>query len=130
MKDSAANPALWRRLENGHILLWLLKDTCWVLEFKTGGVLMIAPTMGMAFLLLWKLRHSRAEAFHNGAVCFWIAANSVWMLGEFFDWPLRPVAAGLFLAGLGLLLFYYLVFFCKEEWLKPTAASETPPSAP
>lgn len=120
MKDSAANPALWRRLENGHILFWLLKDTCWVLEFKLGGVLMIVPTMGMAFLLLWKLRRSRAEVFHNGAVCFWIAANSVWMLGEFFEWPLRNIAAGLFLAGLGLLLFYYLVFFRKEDWLKPT----------
>jgi hypothetical protein len=113
------NSAQWRRLENGHILLWLLKDTCWVMEWKIGGVVMILPTLAMAIFIFWKLRHSASEAFHNAAVCCWIAANSLWMTGEFFEWPLRPYAAVLFFIGLLILVVYYVAHFRKKVWARP-----------
>lgn len=105
----------YRWIENGHIFLWLIKDTCWAMEWKPGGIFMIFPTISVAFYILWKSRKVRSEVFHNIAVCLWIMANSVWMLGEFFDRDTRPVAAGLFVTGLVLLLIYYLFYFRKDR---------------
>jgi len=102
-------------MENGHILLWLIKDTCWALEFKTGGIVMVVPTVTVAFFILWKSKHIRSEFFHNLAVCFWILANSLWMLGEFFNHDARPYAVVLFATGLALLAFYYLAYFRKDQ---------------
>ena len=104
----------YKWVENGHILLWLIKDTCWAMEFKPGGIFMIAPTMGVAIYLLLRSRHSRADLFHNIAVCLWITANSVWMTGEFFKIELRPAAVGIFLTGLATLLSYYIFFFSRD----------------
>jgi hypothetical protein len=105
----------YRLLENAHILLWLIKDTCWALEFKAGGVFMVIPTIAMAFYITWKSRKMRGELFHNIAVCFWILANSAWMLGEFVEHEARPYAVVLFLCGLGVLFFYYIFFFRKDN---------------
>jgi hypothetical protein len=105
----------YRWLENAHILLWLMKDTCWALEWKPGGIIMIFPTVGMAFYILWRSRAVRTELFHNIAVCFWIIANSVWMLGEFYELDTRPYAAGAFITGLAVLVVYYLAFFRKDN---------------
>ena len=105
----------FRWIENAHILLWLIKDTCWALEWKTGGIIMIIPTVFVAFYLLWRARHHRSESFHNLAICIWIVANASWMLGEFFGHDLRPVAVGLFTVGLTVLAVYYLTFFRKDQ---------------
>ena len=103
----------YRMLENSHILLWLIKDTCWALEFKIGGVVMIAPTLGMAIYLLWRSRRSKPEFFHNIAIVLWIMANSIWMIGEFNEQDWRQYAVVLFGAGLGVLVLYYLFWFRK-----------------
>jgi len=83
--------------------------------WKPGGIFMIFPTISVAFYILWKSRNIRAELFHNIAVCLWIAANSIWMIGEFFERETRHVAVILFLTGLGLLIFYYLFYFKKDQ---------------
>lgn len=57
----------------------------------------------------------RSEVFHNLAVCLWILANSVWMVGEFFELETRPYAVVLFLIGLSLLIVYYAFFFRKDN---------------
>ena len=105
----------YRWIENGHIFLWLIKDTCWAMVWKPGGIFMIFPTLGVAFYILWRSRNIRAELFHNIAVCLWIMANSVWMIGEFFEKETRPYAVGLFVTGLLLLLVYYVFFFRKDQ---------------
>ena len=105
----------YRWIENGHIFLWLIKDTCWAMEWKLGGIFMIFPTIGVALYILWKSRRIRAELFHNIAVCLWIMANSIWMLGEFNEQDTRPVAATLFVIGLVLLIVYYIFFFRKDR---------------
>jgi hypothetical protein len=97
-----------RKFENLHILLWLIKDLCWVTLSQTLGMIMIIPTAGLAFYIAWISRHDKAELFHNLAVCCWISANSVWMTGEFYyEDKTRIAAAALFIAGLLFIAFYY-----------------------
>ena len=38
-----------RKFENLHIACWLLKDTCWVLDMRVFGVIMIFPTLFLSF---------------------------------------------------------------------------------
>lgn len=113
-KAIQVSPA-YRWIENGHILLWLVKDTCWALEFKPGGIFMIFPTIFVAFYITWRSRHIRAELFHNIAVCLWIMANSAWMAGEFYEQETRHYAVVLFSIGLLLLIIYYLFYFRKDR---------------
>lgn len=114
-QDTIKVDASFRFLENGHILLWLIKDTCWAMTWRPGGMFMIVPTLSVAFYILWKSRHHRSELFHNIAICLWIMANSVWMTGEFFKLELKPVVVSIFLTGLFTLSVYYLFFFAADR---------------
>ncbi len=97
-----------RKTENLHILLWLIKDLCWVSLSRTMGMIMIVPTVGLAFYITYINRQERSELVHNLAVCFWILANSVWMFGEFYlEDSTRPYAIGLFVLGLAMMARYY-----------------------
>ena len=105
-----------REYENLHIALWLVKDTCWVMSFKIGGMVMIIPTLIVAVHLTWRSRKSVSDLFHNTAVCLWISANATWMTGEFFYFDgLRPYATVLFVIGLIVVSFYYLVYFPRKR---------------
>ena len=106
-----------RKFENFHILLWLIKDLCWVVLWKPLGVFMIAPTLIFAVYITYLNKADKAELAHNLAVCFWICANSVWMIGEFYySDNMRPYAIGLFVAGLfAMVRFYFLEFFRKKS---------------
>ncbi|GAB3289842.1 hypothetical protein [Hymenobacter tenuis] len=111
-------PAPYRRMENMHILFWLLKDIGWCMVWKPLGILMIFPTLLIAVLITWRTRDIKAELAHNLAIVFWISANSYWMVSEFvgFDevriWGEltgKHLALLPFLTGLVILLYYYLV---------------------
>jgi len=100
-----------RKFENYHIVLWLVKDLCWAMEWKKLGIFMIIPTVFLAFYITIKsLRGDRFEFWHNVAVCFWICANATWMTGEFFGWDeqARSIAAALFVPGIVIIAFSYL----------------------
>ena len=106
-------PARFRRVENLHILLWLIKDACWATNFRTLGIFMIIPTLTVAIMITWQTRKIQAELLHNLAVVFWITANCLWMIGEFFGWDegtfgLRHMALIPFGLGLCILVYYYL----------------------
>ena len=73
-----------RLLENFHVLLWLIKDMCWAMEFKLLGSIMILPTLFAAIWIL-KITKEQDEFWVNLAVLFWILANSTWMLVEFLQ---------------------------------------------
>lgn len=108
-----------REYENLHILLWLLKDTCWVLLWETGGIIMIVPTITVALHITWISRKKISELFHNLAIVFWICANSVWMIGEFyFDDSLRPISTVFFAAGLILMFIYYAILLPRKRLVK------------
>ncbi len=102
----------FRHTENLHILLWLVKDTCWVQDYRVAGLCMIAPTMGVAIWLTIKSYVHKAgheEFIHNLAICFWLVANSIWMIGEFFfNDSTRPYAMIFFVAGLLTLALHYI----------------------
>ena len=97
-----------RKFENFHILLWLTKDLCWVTLSETMGVIMIIPTVSLAIYITWLSRAEHSELFHNMAVCFWISANSIWMIGEFFyNDSLRTEASVFFVLGILCIAWYY-----------------------
>lgn len=104
---------IWKNLrdfENLHITLWLVKDFCWVALFKPLGLLMILPTVVVAIYLTVKTWKDLKERLHNLAVCFWILANSTWMIGEFYfhdTW--RPAAICLFCLGIICIGYWHLV---------------------
>jgi hypothetical protein len=113
-----AIPAAYRKMENQHILFWLIKDISWCMIWKTLGILMVVPTLSIALLITWRTRSIKAELAHNLAIVFWITANSYWMMSEFFGFDTIPVGTitdGKHLAiipfgiGLFILLYYYIV---------------------
>ena len=100
-----------RRFENLHILLWLLKDTAWMMEWRILGITMMFPTLLIAvFIMLKTLKES--EFYINLAILFWICANSYWMCCEFFghveykNYAAIPFTLGLVSTG----FFYYKKF--------------------
>ncbi len=97
-----------RRLEHAHIALWLIKDTCWLLGYKTLALLLALPTLGLALWIVWRSRRLWQELAPNLAVCAWICGNVTWMVGEFFyndTW--RPYAQWFFVFGLGVMAVHY-----------------------
>lgn len=99
-----------RRWENMHIPLWLLKDTCWMMEWRWLGVCMIVPTVLMAIYILFKSK-GHVEFWVNLAICFWIAANSYWMCSEFFGFVEYKDFAGIpFVLGMISVSIYYIKY--------------------
>ncbi len=115
-------PARFRRIENLHILFWLIKDAFWAINLQVPAMIMIIPTMGVALLICWQTRYIVSEFLHNVAVILWITANTTWMVGEFYGWDenlyhgygLRQFALVPFILGL-LVLFYYYVFLARKK---------------
>jgi len=109
-------PARFRRIENLHIVFWLIKDLSWAMLWRPLGLLMIVPTLGAAIIITWQTRHIKSELLHNVAVLFWIIANAYWMLTEFFSTneSLRMYSVIPFSIGL-LVIFYYYIFVRPGE---------------
>lgn len=109
-------PARYRRIENLHIVFWLVKDLCWVMLWKPIGLIMIIPTIGAALLITWQTRAIRSELLHNLAVVFWITANAYWMLAEFYSTKdsLRYYAVIPFILGIITIAYYYLGLALKK----------------
>lgn len=116
-------PARFRRIENLHIFLWLLKDVCWALNLRVLGMIMIIPTISVAVLISWQTRKLTVELIHNLAVVCWIFANCLWMTGEFFGfdegtWGARHLALFPFGIGLAILFYYYIVLVPNKKFQK------------
>lgn len=104
-----------RKVENLHILFWLVKDTCWCLLSETVGMIMIIPTVLVAIWIAIRTRKQPSEFAHNLAVLFWICANSIWMIGEFrYGDGTRPYALIFFSAGLLTLAIFYSSILIKR----------------
>ena len=96
------------RFDNLHVLLWLIKDSCWMLEWRLLGTLMIVPTIAVAVFLTVRTRAGRVF-WINLAICFWIAANSYWMVCEFFGHEDLKNYAGIgFAGGFAAVAAFYL----------------------
>jgi len=119
-------PARYRKMENTHILFWLLKDVSWCMIWKPLGIAMIFPTLIISIIIAWRTRSLTSELAHNLAVTFWITANSYWMISEFFGFDETPLAFGVegkyfamipFAIGILILAYYYLFKTKKEKEL-------------
>ena len=110
-------PERFRKIENLHILLWLLKDLSWAMLWKPIGIAMLIPTLIVAILITWQTRHLKSELYHNLAVSFWICANGYWMIIEFmgYDEQLRIFTAIPFSIGLCFISVYYVYVLPTER---------------
>ncbi len=117
-------PARYRKMENMHILFWLLKDVSWCLIWKVLGIAMIFPTLIISIVIAWRTRQLKSELAHNVAVTFWITANSYWMISEFFGFDEVKIIQSIegrhlsiipFAIGVMILLYYYLITKPKED---------------
>jgi hypothetical protein len=123
-------PAKYRRMENMHIVFWLFKDISWCMIWKTLGIMMVVPTLTIAIIIAWRTRQFKSELAHNLAIVFWISANSLWMISEFFNFDTmviwqqytgKHLALIPFFTGALILLYYYIVQRPKEVKLhRPT----------
>lgn len=93
-------------LETVHIPLWLLKDICWLMEYRALGVVVAIPTILVAFYSAWISRKSRVDFLLNLSVVFWILANANWMFDEFFELGLKYFSLVPFLLGVASFLYY------------------------
>ena len=112
-------PAAYRKMENTHILFWLLKDIAWCMIWKPLGLLMVLPTLGIAVVIAWRTRAYASELAHNLAIVLWISANSYWMISEFMGFDQHIVYGTItykhlalipFLLGVFCLAFYYAIW--------------------
>lgn len=117
-------PAGYRKMENMHIIFWLMKDVSWCMIWKPIGIVMIFPTLIISIIIAWRTREIRSELAHNLAITFWIVANSYWMISEFFGFDEKIFFWGIdgrhltivpFTAGVLTLLYYYVFQRAKVE---------------
>jgi hypothetical protein len=109
-------PARYRKMENMHIVFWLFKDISWCMIWKVLGIAMIFPTLIISIIIAWRTRQLKSELAHNLAITFWISANSLWMISEFFGFDTMPVGSYFegkhlalipFAIGVIILAYYY-----------------------
>lgn len=117
-------PARYRKMENMHIIFWLLKDVSWCLIWKTLGIAMIFPTLIISIIIAWRTRQFKSELAHNLAITLWITANSYWMISEFWGFDEVHIWSGLearylalipFALGILVLAYYYTFQKAAEE---------------
>ena len=78
---------------------------------------MIVPTFVISLVIAWRTRQYMSELCHNIAISVWIAANSYWMISEFFGFDEKIVTGGItykhlalipFFTGVLILAYYYI----------------------
>lgn len=117
-------PVKYRRMENLHIVFWLLKDISWCMVWRELGIIMILPTLLISIIIALRTRHYMSELCHNLAITFWISANSYWMISEFLQFDSLVMVNGYtykhlalipFFAGVLVLMFYYIIWKPRHE---------------
>ena len=113
-----------RKMENLHIVFWLLKDISWCMVWKPLGIAMIFPTLIIAIVITYRSRAYLSEVCHNIAVALWISANSFWMVSEFlkFDtkilfgvYTYKHLALVPFILGTLPLIYFYIIKSGKSK---------------
>lgn len=122
-------PARFRKMENLHIVFWIIKDMSWCMGWTYLGITMIVPTLLVAVFIAWRTREIHSELAHNLAVAFWICANSTWMIMEFINKDAtlffgmltgKQLSMIPFAIGSLILIYYYLIQRPREIELNRT----------
>jgi hypothetical protein len=106
--ESKRYSKLLELLEMAHIPLWLIKDLCWLMTYKTLGVVIAIPTIAVAIIMAIMTRHDKDKFLPNISIAFWIIANANWMFAEFFEVNIRFYSLYPFVAG--ILAFVFFLF--------------------
>lgn len=123
-EQSYSIPLRYRKMENLHIVFWLIKDISWCLLWKPLGIIMIFPTLIISIIISWRTRQYVSELCHNLAITVWISANSYWMITEFLGFDeetafgsvdYKHLAVIPFSIGVLILAYYYLYFKPKHK---------------
>ncbi|MFL9485663.1 hypothetical protein ACI6Q2_22970 [Chitinophagaceae bacterium LWZ2-11] len=110
-------PLRYRKMENLHIVFWLLKDIGWCLICKPLGIIMIFPTLIISIIIAYRTRQYMSELCHNLAITVWITANSYWMISEFLHFDAKVIKGDItykhlaiipFMIGVFILAYYYI----------------------
>jgi hypothetical protein len=103
-----------RFLENIHIFFWLIKDSCWMMNWKYMGMFMILPTVLVA---LWMIKRTwnDLEKWINLSVLLWVMANSWWMITEFYGIDVKMKYYSSIPFALGFLFFFVYVWKFKSK---------------
>ncbi|MEJ7588894.1 MAG: hypothetical protein WKI04_15165 [Ferruginibacter sp.] len=118
-KEVYSIPLRYRRMENLHIVFWLLKDISWCMIWQPLGIAMIFPTLVVAVVIAIRTRHYMSEVCHNIAIIVWITANSYWMVSEFLhfdtkvlfgEYTFKHLAIIPFVMGILVLAYYYVLW--------------------
>ena len=97
------------KFDSIHLLLWLVKDTLWVMGFKYATLFMILPTVGYTFYLLSKNYQDKNYFILYLAILCWLLGNSAWILNDFlFENKYNVICYALFLLGIAIILFHIL----------------------
>ena len=117
-------PVRYRKMENLHIVFWLLKDISWCMIWRPLGIAMIFPTLIIAIIITIRTKEFMSEVCHNTAIVCWITANAYWMVSEFFHFDAIKISGDItykhlaiipFTMGILLLGFYYLIWKPKHK---------------
>lgn len=115
-------PIRYRKMENLHIVFWLLKDISWCMIWKPLGIAMIFPTLIIAIVIAFRTRQFMSEVCHNVAIVVWITANSYWMISEFLHFDTNPLFGGftykhlaIIPFGLGILILAYYYIWWRPK---------------
>lgn len=103
-------------LETIHIPLWLVKDICWLMEFRLTGIIIAVPTILVAFIVAYISRKDKNHFLPNVSIALWIIANANWMIAEFYDLPTKEYSIYPFL--LGVMAFVIFVMIKISDYRK------------
>jgi hypothetical protein len=105
-----------RKSENLHVMFWLIKDCCWMMNIRSLGTFMVFPTIFMAAYVCYISKKELNSLLPNLAVMSWICANSLWMLFDFYQWMLKPFALVFFVIGFIFIMIYlYRISFMGKK---------------
>lgn len=98
-----------------HIPLWLVKDLCWLMTWRTTGIIMAIPTVLVALILAFATYKDESRFLPNVSISLWIIANANWMMAEFFDLPIRFYSIYPFIGGIVVFIIYLFNRY-KKGW--------------
>jgi hypothetical protein len=93
-------------METAHIPLWLVKDVCWLMTYRTLGVVVAIPTILVAIIMAFITYGDKDRFLPNISIALWIIANANWMFAEFFEWDTRFLSLYPFVAGILVFAFF------------------------
>ena len=89
------------KYRNLAIALWLVSDILWVMNLHTAAIVTSVFMLLSAAHIAYQSRQKNIQLSYNVILCYWFAANTIWMWGEFSANSMLWLYAGiLYFAGL------------------------------